>query len=1454
MYLIFDTETTGLPRNWKASIQDINNWPRCVQIAWQLHDDLGKLIEQKEFLIKPDGFDIPFDVEKIHGISTELAQQKGHPLADVLDQFLEVLSQSTFIVGQNVGFDINIIGCECVRLEKDTEWVSKQILDTCNEKTALLCKLPGGRGGKYKLPNLSELHLHLFGESFQEAHNASADVEATSRCFLELVRLGHYTNVELHVDTSYLPSFQQANPDTVQAVGLNHLNLKKESAALKNSKSIETNISESTETELSTYPFVHLHNHTQYSVLESTTKITDLIDLAVDYKMPAVAITDYSNLYGAFHFTEAIYKHPANQSVIEHNLQVEKGQLEGPIKDLTIKGIVGCELFICQDHLDHKLKDNGRSVVFLAKNKSGYHNLSKMSSIAHVDGFYYVPRIDREVVKKYSSDLIVLSGGLRGEISDLILSVGEKQAEEALLWWKDHFGDDFYIELLRHGLEEEQWVNEVLIRLANKHNVKFIAANNSHYIKKEDANAHDILLCVKEAELQSTPKGKGRGYRYGFPNEEFYFKSQEEMKVLFKDIPQAIENLSDIVSKVESYHLTRDVLLPAFDIPKEYHSDEDLIDGGKRGENAYLKHLAFEGAKKRYGNITEEIKERLDFELETIAKTGYPGYFLIVQDFTNQAKKMGVSVGPGRGSAAGSAVAYCVGITNVDPIKYDLLFERFLNPDRVSLPDIDIDFDDEGRNKIIDWVVNKYGSNQVAQIITYGTMAAKSAIRDTARVLDLPLSEADALAKKMPDIKLNKLFNFDDEQLKEELSSEQLKLAKDFKKIAEDKDLKSKTIQQATVLEGSIRNIGVHACGVIITPDDISKFVPVRKSKDADLLVTQFDNSVVESAGMLKMDFLGLKNLTIIKDCCKIIKHIHKKDIDPDTIPLDDELTYQLFQKGETNGIFQFESPGMQKNLKALKPDKFDDLIAMNALYRPGPMEYIPDFIARKHGKEDIVYDLPEMSDILSDTYGITVYQEQVMLLSQELAGFSKGDADVLRKAMGKKIFALIDKLKPKFLKGCAERGHDTEVAEKIWKDWEKFAAYAFNKSHSTCYALIAFQTAYLKAHFPAEYMAAYLTHNMSDIKKVTQYMEECKRMGLTVLGPDVNESFYKFAVNKKGEIRFGLGAVKGVGEAAVETIVNERKENGNYSSIFDFVKRVDLKAFNKRAFESVIYAGGFDSFGHGRSSFFVEDINGTAFFEKISKYGQKIQHSRDSSQVSLFGDSLDQVIVEPDFPTNEPWSTLEMLNKEKEVVGFYISGHPLDDFKLELDHFCSHTMSHFSQFEKLRGKDILVGGMVSHVDHRFTKNGNPFGTITIEDYTDQFTFFLFGDDYPKFKPYMTEGWFLYAQCRVQERKWDKEGNLEIKLVKLELLSEVKEKNIRSVQLAIDVDDLTSQMLDDFTTLFEQYKGRHNLKFKINDRSEGYSVQLRAKSHKINLDEVLINQLKQMPFLEVQIN
>ena len=1197
MYLIFDTETTGLPKRWDAPISHSENWPRCVQIAWQLHNDMGVLLEHQDFLISPRNFEIPYEAEKIHGISTELAAKEGKPIEEVLALFNTALAKTNFVVGQNVGFDINIIGAEFYRSSIESPLESIPVLDTCTEHTATLCEIPGGRGGKFKLPTLTELHHYLFEDTFNEAHNATADVEATARCFLELIRRREFTAIDLKADNDYFERFSNANTGPVPLVGISHINLKEASRSLAaehelaaGDETVHIEITENYNT-LKEAPFVHLHNHSQFSVLQSTIKIKDLVARAAANGMPAVALTDHANMMGAFRFVNEVKAH--NKKIDEQRAEIDVNGKSSELKPL--KPIVGCEFFVCEDHTNKNVKDYGYQIVLLAKNKNGYKNLSKMSSLAFTDGFYYVPRIDKKVIEKYADDIIALTGNLYGEVPAKILNTGEKQAEEALLWWKEKFGDDLYVEIMRHGQEDETRANKVLIKLAKKHDVKLVATNNTYYCAKEDAKAHDILLCVKDGEKQTTPIGKGRGYRYGLPNQEYYFKSAEEMKQLFKDLPESILNIQEILDKVESFDLARDVLLPIFEIPESFKIAEDLKDGGKRGENSYLRHITYEGARQRYANLSDEIKERIDFELKTIENSGYPGYFLIVEDFIREARSMGVSVGPGRGSAAGSVVAYSLGITNIDPLKYDLLFERFLNPDRVSMPDIDIDFDDEGRAKVMDYVIKKYGSNQVAQIVTYGTMAAKSAIRDTARVLDLPLNDADRIAKLIPNMsKLSKIFGMSEAEMRNLYRAEDLNRINELLNISEGEDLEAQTVKMARALEGSLRNTGIHACGVIITPDDITNFVPIATAKDSDLFVTQFDNAVVENAGLLKMDFLGLKTLTLIKDTCKIVKARRGIELNPDEFPLDDEMTYEMFQRGETVGIFQYESVGMQKHLKELKPTVFDDLIAMNALYRPGPMDYIPSFIARKHGTEEITYDLPEMEEFLKETYGVTVYQEQVMLLSQKLAGFSKGDADVLRKAMGKKIFALLQKLKPQFIEGGAQNGHSREVLQKIWKDWEAFASYAFNKSHSTCYALIAYHTAYLKAHYPSEYMAAVLSNNMNDIKQVTFFMEECKRMGLEVLGPDVNESYYKFAVNKNNAIRFGMGAVKGVGRAAVETIVQNRKENGPYKSIFDLVKRIDLRAANKKAFENLSLAGGFDSFSDThRAQYFHKEGDG---------------------------------------------------------------------------------------------------------------------------------------------------------------------------------------------------------------------------------------------------------------------
>ena len=1454
MYLIFDTETTGLPKRWDAPLTDSDNWPRCIQIAWQLHDEMGRLVESQDYLVKPEGFNIPYDAEKVHGISTELAAEEGITLTEMLQKFQEALNKTKFVVGQNVGFDLNIMGAEFHREAMDNNLQELPVLDTCTEVTAQMCKIPGGRGGKFKLPTLTELHEFLFDEPFGEAHNATADVEATTRCFLELVRQRAFTKEQLDVPENYFENFSEANPQRIELIGLKHINLKKASEEIRKrlqkqqpTEEITTEEIEENLEKLDEVLFSHLHNHSQFSVLQSTISIQDLVNVAGKENMPAVALTDHGNMMGAFHFVKEVGAY--NKSVKEKN-EAALANNE-PAEARELKAIVGCEFFICENHADKSRKDNGYQVVMLAKNKKGYHNLAKMSSKAYTDGFYYVPRIDKEIVKQYKEDIIVLTGNLYGEVPSKVLNVGEHQAEEALLWWKEEFGDDLYIEIMRHDQEDENRVNTVLVDFAKKHNVKLVATNNTYYCAKEDANAHDILLCIKDGEKQATPIGRGRGYRYGLPNQEYYFKSDEEMKNLFKDLPQAISNVQEVVDKIEPFELARDVLLPAFTIPEEFLVEEDKNDGGKRGENAYLKHITFVGAKERYEEITPDIEDRLNFELSVIENTGYPGYFLIVEDFIREARNLDVSVGPGRGSAAGSAVAYCLGITNIDPIKYDLLFERFLNPDRVSMPDIDIDFDDEGRSRVMDYVIQKYGANQVAQIITYGTMAAKSSIRDTARVLDLPLGDADRISKLIPTMsKLGKIFGMDEKELKKKFRSEDLEKVNELLNIAEGDDLEAQTVNQARILEGSVRNTGIHACGVIITPGDITNYVPVSVAKDSDLYVTQFDNSVVESAGLLKMDFLGLKTLTLIKDTVQIVKGRHNIDLVPDEFPLDDEETYKLFQRGETVGIFQYESPGMQKHMKDLKPTVFDDLIAMNALYRPGPMEYIPSFIARKHGDEEIAYDLPEMEEYLQETYGITVYQEQVMLLSQKLAGFSKGEADVLRKAMGKKIFALLEQLKPKFLDGGEAKGHPRDVLEKIWKDWEAFAAYAFNKSHSTCYAWIAYQTAYLKAHYPAEYMAAVLSNNMNDIKQVTFFMEECKRMKLDVLGPDVNESFYKFSVNKDYAVRFGMGAIKGVGSGAVATIVENRKtEAGPYKSIFDMAKRIDLRSANKKAFENLALAGGFDGFGDThRAQYFHDDGDGITFLEKVIKYAAKFQENENSSQVSLFGEASEVQIPEPVVPPCEEWGTMEKLRREREVVGIYISGHPLDDFRYEMDYFCNSKLGEFNDLERCVNRDLTFGGVISDVQHRVSKMGKGWAMFSVEDYTDTYEFRMFGEEYLKFRHFLVPNSFVHIKIFVKEgwtnKETGKKGEPRIQFNNIYLLHDVMDQFAKKLTIQLDIADLHEEKINWFKDVFRTHRGDHKLNFVVYEMKEQVKLHMPSKKQKVKISQELLHTLE----------
>jgi len=1166
--------------------------------------------------------------------------------------------------------------------------------------------------------------------------------------------------------------------------------------------------------------FVHLHCHTQYSLLDGACEIGTMMRKAAADGQKGVALTDHGNMFGAFKFVA----------------EAEKA---------GVKPIIGCEFYMVHDrHIKSFAKSKGEKdkryhQLLLAKNRTGYENLCKLCSLGFMEGLYSkFPRIDKELLLKYHEGLIATSCCIGAEIPQAIIHKGEEEAEKLLKWWIDLFGDDFYIELQRHrGLENidnlgvsQEDVNQVLLKFARKYNLKLIATNDAHYIDEEDSLPHDLLLCINTNSLVADEK------RFRFSSSDFYFKSQKEMNVLFHDVPEAIDNTMEIYDKIEPLTLARDVLLPNFPIPEGFTSQDD-----------YLRHLTYEGAKRRYGTITPPIAERLDFELDVIRKSGYPGYFLIVQDFTNVAVEMGVSVGPGRGSAAGSAVAYCINITNVDPIKYDLLFERFLNPERVSMPDIDIDFDDEGRQKVIDYVIEKYGRNQVAQIITYGSMAAKSSLRDVGRVMNIPLSEVDKVAKSFPvnlSATLNKVLADGDIQpkLKGKMNSEDVEKAYQFRQLSEAKDDIGKMIRQAKKLEGSIRNTGIHACGVVITPDDITNYVPVKTDKNSGMLVSQFDNSVAEDAGLLKMDFLGLKTLTIIRDAVRLVKQTHGIDLVPDDFPLDDQKTYELFQRGETVGIFQYESTGMQKYLKELKPTKFEDVIAMNALYRPGPLEYIPEFIERKHGRKPVVYDLPEMEEYLEETQGITIYQEQVMRLSQKLADFSKGEADTLRKAMGKKKKALVDKMWPKFLEGCTKNGHPQKVVEKVWKDWEAFASYAFNKSHSTCYAFVAFQTAYLKAHYPAEFMASVLTHNKSDISKVTFFLRECKRMDLDVLGPNVNESDLNFTVNKNGQVRFGMSALKGVGEGPVEAFLKERKENGPFKDIFEMVRRLNLKAVNKRIMESLALGGGFDEFEEvDRAQYFAPSDKYDTLIEHALKYGNAYQLQKAQSVNSLFGDSDEILIPEPPMPKAEPWSLIEKLTREKEVTGIYISGHPLDDYKMEVANFATCSLE---KAESIKGQPLKLAGIVAAANHRISKKGTGFGFFTIQDYNGSMEFPLFSEDYQKFKHLFEVGQALYIHGTFQ-KKWSGDDYM-FKISKVELLENVAANMTSSLTLRIPIESLTKELVHNIEMACKAHAGKHKLKVHLIDRAAKMKLQLVAKTQTVNADNDLIAKLEKL--------
>ena len=1169
--------------------------------------------------------------------------------------------------------------------------------------------------------------------------------------------------------------------------------------------------------------FSHLHCHSQFSLLDGASPIDDMFAKAKKDGMRAVALTDHGNMFGAFKFVNSGLKH-------------------------GVKPIVGCEFYMVEDRSRRSFvgdtKDKRYHQLLLAKNQKGYENLSLLCSIGYMEGLYgKFPRIDKTVLKKYSEGLIATSCCIGAEIPQAILFKGEEEAEKLVKEYIEIFGDDFYIELQRHGIENidgtgmsQEAVNQVLVRFAQKYDLNVIATNDSHYMEEEDSMPHDILLCVNTGSRMTDPKGYGKGMRFAFPNSEFYFKTQEEMGRLFADIPEALDNTNIIVDSIDTPKLTRDVLLPNFTMPPEFKTQDD-----------YLKYLTFEGAKRRYPNMTIDIEERLLFELSVIKDSGYPGYFLIVQDFTSVARDMGVSVGPGRGSAAGSAVAYCLGITNVDPIAYDLLFERFLNPERVSLPDIDIDFDDEGRQKVIDYVVDKYGQKQVAQIITYGSMAARSSMKDVGRVLDVPLAEVNKVTKAFPDhlsANLNKVLapHGIQKKLKSAMNSDQIKASEDFRVMAEQDDEIGKMIRTAKRLEGSVRNTGIHACGVIITPDDITKYVPVTTAKDSDLLVTQFDNSVVEDAGLLKMDFLGLKTLTIIKDAIEIVKSRHGVTIISDDIPLDDKKTLELFSKGNTNGVFQFESPGMQKHLKALKPDKFEDLIAMNALYRPGPMEYIKDFVERKHGRQEIKYDLADMEEYLADTYGITVYQEQVMLLSQKLAGFTKGQADSLRKAMGKKKIEEMNKLFDLFISQGTEKGHKEEILKKVWKDWEAFASYAFNKSHSTCYAYLAFHTGYLKAHYPAEFMASVLTHNMKDIKKVSFFMDDCKWMGIEIFGPDVNESEQKFSVNKQGAIRFGLAAIKGVGGTAAEEIIRERRENGAYSSVFEICKRANQRVVNKKSLENLAIAGAFDEFGVNRSSY-VTDAGQGMGIEAAIRFGNQVQNDLANSQASLFGEAGSLEIREPELPKIEDWTLMEKLQREKELVGIYISGHPLNNYKFEIDHFTTHSLLQLEELNlKLEGAEVRLAGLITSVRDSVSKNGKPFCIFTLEDFSGTREFALFGEKYTQFKPWIELNAQIFISAK-GEKSYRDQDKLDLNLQSMSFLEDTVSNQLKKVTINIDANNITEGLMEKLFDLVDE-RGKVGMSFKLT--TEDKAIKASSMRYKLQMDEITKKKLEDL--------
>ena len=1203
-------------------------------------------------------------------------------------------------------------------------------------------------------------------------------------------------------------------------------------------------------------PFIHLHVHSQYSVLDGQASVKALVDKAIANGMRGIALTDHGNMFGIKELTDYVNKKNKDVDGEIKNLkktieelksadavdQEALSKAETALKEAESKiftPIIGCEMYVADNDMTDRSnkKDIGRHLIVLAKNQHGYHNLIKLVSNAWTDGYYYHPRTDKKQLEKYHEDLIVCSACLGGEVPKLITAGHIEEAEKSILWFKKVFGEDYYLELQRHkatvaranqeAYPLQQEVNKVLIEMSKKHNIKLVCTNDVHFVNEEDAEAHDRLICVSTGTFLDDDK------RMLYTKQE-WMKTQEEMNELFADVPEALSNTQEVLDKVERYSIEHGPILPNFPLPEGFTDNND-----------YLRHLVLVGAEKRWGkNLTDEQKERIDFELDTIKNMGFPGYFLIVQDFIGAAREIGVSVGPGRGSAAGSAVAYCLGITQIDPIKYDLLFERFLNPDRISLPDIDIDFDDDGRADVLRYVTEKYGAEKVAHIITYGTMAAKSAIKDVARVSRLPLSESDRLTKMIPD----KLPEVDGKAPKINLKNCYQYVPELQHELNYGEPIVRETLKYALALEGNVRNTGVHACGVIIGRDDITDWVPVATATDKDgekVLVTQYEGSVIESTGLIKMDFLGLKTLSIIKEALLNIKERWGKDVDIDHIPLDDPKTYELYCEGRTTGTFQFESTGMQKYLRELHPSTFEDLIAMNALYRPGPMDYIPQFIARKKGIEPIEYDIPVMEKYLKDTYGVTVYQEQVMLLSRLLANFTRGQSDGLRKAMGKKIFAKLAELKPLFINGGKSNGYDEKVLKKIWSDWEKFASYAFNKSHATCYSWVAFQTAYLKANYPPEYMAAVLSRNLNDITKMTKFMDECKAMKVKVKGPDVNESRAKFSVNKAGEIRFGLAGIKGVGLNAVQAILDERDARGEYKSIFDLVERINLSMCNRKVLDNLALSGAFDCFeGVRREDFKADDFN-PSFSEALIRYGQMYQMSKATQESSLFGEAETIDTAKPEMPGRPLWPDIERLNYEKDLVGMYLSAHPLDKYYLELTFGCSVRAKDFGTEDKTSEKEYTIGGLVVEAKSLTSRTGSQFGIIKIEDYTGSAEIRLFGQDYINYNKYGIKGNAIIVTYTYKKGKYNDKVYMTISGI--QSLEEVQGTAISGITLDVAEKDLEGQA---FMTLLDENivnDGECAKPFSINLMNEKHSLPFTMISgRRLNLTKNLILQLEDL--------